>query len=52
MNDPLAPRRGALALARLAFRVLSWRRDAADRKGAPDLNVLFLLNMPFRAIGR
>ncbi|VTR75346.1 glycoside hydrolase family 3 C-terminal domain-containing protein [Cellulomonas hominis] len=39
-------------LARLAYRVLAWRRDAADRKGAPDLNTLFLLNMPFRAIGK
>lgn len=39
-------------LARLAYRILAWRRDAAERKGAPDLNILFLLNMPFRAIGK
>jgi beta-glucosidase len=39
-------------LARFAHRVLAWRRDAADRKGKPDLNILFLLNMPFRAIGK
>jgi beta-glucosidase len=39
-------------IARLAYRVLAWRRDAADRKGTPDLNTLFLLNMPFRAIGK
>lgn len=39
-------------LARLAYRVLARRRDAAERKGAPDLNILFLLNMPFRAIGK
>lgn len=39
-------------LARLAYRVLAWRRDAAERKGAPDLNILFLLGMPFRAIGK
>ncbi|MHA7619137.1 glycoside hydrolase family 3 C-terminal domain-containing protein [Cellulosimicrobium cellulans] len=52
-NDPLSRLADARSpLARLAFRVLSWRRDAADRKGAPDLNVLFLLNMPFRAIGK
>ncbi|MGA4779313.1 glycoside hydrolase family 3 C-terminal domain-containing protein [Cellulosimicrobium sp. AB352] len=53
VNDPLSRLADARSpLARLAFRVLSWRRDAADRKGAPDLNVLFLLNMPFRAIGK
>jgi len=52
-NDPLSRLADARSpLARLAFRILSWRRDAADRKGAPDLNVLFLLNMPFRAIGK
>ncbi len=39
-------------LARLAHRVLVSRRDAADRRGTPDLNILFLLNMPFRAIGK
>ncbi|MDM8085333.1 glycoside hydrolase family 3 C-terminal domain-containing protein [Cellulomonas cellasea] len=39
-------------LARLAYRVLAWRRDVADRKGAPDLNILFLLNMPLRAVGK
>ncbi|WP_307868083.1 glycoside hydrolase family 3 C-terminal domain-containing protein [Cellulosimicrobium cellulans] len=53
VNDPLSRLADARSpLARLAFRILSWRRDAADRKGAPDLNVLFLLNMPFRAIGK
>lgn len=40
------------ALARLAYRVLAWRRDRSDARGAPDLNILFLLNMPFRAIGK
>lgn len=39
-------------LARLVHRVLVSRREAAERKGAPDLNTLFLLNMPFRAIGK
>jgi len=39
-------------LARLAYRVLARRRDAAERKGTPDLNILFVLNMPFRAIGK
>jgi beta-glucosidase len=39
-------------LARLAYRVLAFLRDRADRRGKPDLNILFLLNMPFRAIGK
>lgn len=39
-------------LARFGYRVLASRRDAADRRGTPDLNVLFLLNMPFRAMGK
>ncbi|MGM7422321.1 glycoside hydrolase family 3 C-terminal domain-containing protein [Cellulosimicrobium sp. CpK407] len=53
VNDPLSRLADARSpLARLAFRILSWRRDAADRKGTPDLNILFLLNMPFRAIGK
>ncbi len=48
--DRLADARSPLA--RLAHRVLAWRRDAAERKGKPDLNILFLLNMPLRAIGK
>ncbi|GIG25731.1 glycoside hydrolase family 3 C-terminal domain-containing protein [Cellulomonas denverensis] len=52
-NDPLSAMAGARSpLARLAFRILDSRRRAAERKGAPDLNILFLLNMPFRAIGK
>lgn len=39
-------------LARLAYRLLAWRRDVAERKGEPDLNIMFLLNMPPRAIGK
>lgn len=40
------------APARFAYRVLARRRDAAERRGQPDLNILFLLNMPFRAIAK
>ncbi len=39
-------------LARLAYRVLAWRRRRSEAKGTPDLNILFVLNMPFRAIGK
>jgi beta-glucosidase len=53
VNDALGRMSGARSpLARLAYRVLALLRDRADRKGKPDLNILFLLNMPFRAIGK
>ncbi|WP_256970837.1 glycoside hydrolase family 3 C-terminal domain-containing protein [Cellulomonas iranensis] len=53
VNDPLSRLADARSpLARGAYRLLASRRDAAARKGTPDLNVLFLLNMPFRAIGK
>lgn len=39
-------------LARLAHRVLTWQLRRSEKKGTPDLNTLFLLNMPFRAIGK
>ncbi|NTW40931.1 MAG: glycosyl hydrolase, partial [Cellulomonadaceae bacterium] len=53
VNDALDRMAAARSpLARLAHRVLAWRCDVADRKGTPDLNILFLLNMPFRAIGK
>ncbi|RMI09257.1 glycoside hydrolase family 3 C-terminal domain-containing protein [Cellulomonas triticagri] len=52
-NDPLSRMAEARSpLARLAYRVLAWRRDRADRRGTPDLNILFLLNMPLRAIAK
>ncbi|TKR27215.1 glycosyl hydrolase [Cellulomonas hominis] len=53
VNDALGRMQTARSpLARLAYRVLALLRDRADRKGKPDLNILFLLNMPFRAIGK
>lgn len=52
-NDALGRMQTARSpLARLAYRVLALLRDRADRKGKPDLNILFLLNMPFRAIAK
>ncbi|WP_454049782.1 hypothetical protein [Cellulomonas sp. Marseille-Q8402] len=53
VNDALGRMQTARSpLARLAYRVLAFLRDRADRRGKPDLNILFLLNMPFRAIGK
>lgn len=40
------------APARLVFRMMKRRVDRSIAKGFPDLNVLFVYNMPFRAIGK
>jgi beta-glucosidase len=39
-------------LARLVGRTLKGRVDRADAAGQPDLNALFLVDMPFRAIAK
>jgi len=36
--------------ARLVYRVMTRIKEKAEAKGKPDLNILFLYNMPFRAI--
>lgn len=40
------------ALARLVYRVLDSKKKKSEEKGKPDLNILFIYNMPFRAIGK
>lgn len=39
-------------VARLAYKVLTHLKDKAEASGKPDLNILFIYNMPFRAIGK
>ena len=39
-------------LARLVCKVLLSLRDRAERSGKPDLNILFIKNMPFRALAK
>ena len=39
-------------LARLVYKVLTKLKDKAEAKGKPDLNILFIYNMPFRAIAK
>lgn len=39
-------------LARGIYRLLTWLKKKADAKGTPDLNILFIYNMPFRAISK
>jgi len=52
-NDPMDRMAGARSpLARMAFGFLDRRRRKAERAGTPDLNVLFLLNGPFRVISK
>ena len=37
-------------ICRLVYKVLQKKMDKAVEKGVPDLNTLFIYNMPFRAI--
>lgn len=39
-------------VARLAYKILTGLKEKAEAKGKPDLNILFIYNMPFRAIGK
>lgn len=40
------------APARWVYKILTWRVRRAEAKGKPDLNILFIYNMPLRAIGK
>lgn len=53
LNDALCQMRYAKSgICRLVYRVLQSRLDKAMKKGTPDLNTLFVYNMPFRAISK
>ena len=39
-------------MARLAYKLLTWLKNKSEAKGKPDLNILFIYNMPFRAMGK
>ncbi len=39
-------------LARLIYKLLTSMKNKSEAKGTPDLNVLFIYNMPFRAIAK
>ena len=52
-GDPLSEMTRAKSwLARVVGRKLHAMKAKADAKGAPDLNILFILNMPFRAFAK
>lgn len=53
LNDPLLKMQYAKSgLARLIFRILDGLLKKAEAKGKPDLNLLFMYNMPFRALAK
>jgi len=53
VNDPmLAMRHARSPLARVGARALRALIRRSERRGKPDLNLLFLYNMPFRAMGK
>lgn len=39
-------------LARLVYRILTRKKEQSEAKGKPDLNSLFIYNMPFRGIAK
>ena len=39
-------------LARLVYKILTNMKNKCEAKGKPDLNILFIYNMPFRAIDK
>lgn len=52
-NDAVCQIKNAkLWIARLAYRILEGKRKKAEAAGKPDLNILFIYNMPFRAIAK
>lgn len=53
MNDPVLKLQFAKSvLARFVHKVLEGLLKKAEQKGTPDLNLLFLYNMPFRAMAK
>lgn len=53
LNDPVLKMQYAKSgLARLVYRILTNMLKKAEEKGTPDLNLLFIYNMPFRAIAK
>lgn len=52
-NDPIACLQHAKSgVARLVFRIINNKKIKAEQKGKPDLNILFIYNMPFRGIAK
>ncbi|MCD7753340.1 MAG: glycoside hydrolase family 3 C-terminal domain-containing protein [Clostridiales bacterium] len=53
MNDAICQLYYAKSLkARLVYKLLTYLLNKSIEKGTPDLNITFIYNMPFRAIGK
>ncbi|WP_395547154.1 MULTISPECIES: glycoside hydrolase family 3 C-terminal domain-containing protein [unclassified Lacrimispora] len=53
LNDALSQMYYAKSpLARLVWRILTGLKNKSEEKGKPDLNLLFIYNMPFRGIAK
>lgn len=53
MNDPIDALTGSRnPVARLVIKILLRRREKSIAAGKPDLNILFITNMPFRGIAK
>ncbi|MSS10238.1 glycosyl hydrolase [Clostridium sp. WB02_MRS01] len=53
INDALSQMYYAKSpLARLVWRILTGLKNKSEEKGKPDLNLLFIYNMPFRGIAK
>ncbi len=53
INDALCQMKDAKSgICRLVYRVLKSKLDKSYEKGVPDLNIMFIYNMPFRAISK
>ena len=53
MNDTIGQLYYAKSpIARLAYKVLTRMKNKSLKKGKPDLNILFIYNMPFRGIAK
>lgn len=53
VNDAICQMyRAKSPLARLIFNILNGLKEKSEKKGTPDLNILFIYNMPFRGIAK
>lgn len=53
VNDAVCQMKYAKSpLARLVYHVLARMKNRSERKGKPDLNILFIYNIPFRGIAK
>jgi len=53
MNDAICQMYYAKSrLARMIYKILTNLKKKSENKGKPDLNILFIYNMPFRGIAK